>query len=92
VYSEGPQSYSPHWVRASLDPKKSSPPNAADGQTQQPAFPVMQKQQQSPPKPEKQPFKTLSDEQERLVAEIKLHHPKATTEGILKHLEAWGVE
>jgi hypothetical protein len=46
----------------------------------------------SPPKPEKPPSKTLSDEQERLVAEIKKHHPKATTEQILKGLEAWGVE
>jgi hypothetical protein len=47
---------------------------------------------QSPPKPEKPPSKTLSDEQERLVAEIKRHHPKATTEGILRELEAWGVK
>jgi hypothetical protein len=53
---------------------------------------VMQKQQQSPRKPERQPSKTLSEEQERLVADIKRHHPKATTEGILKHLEEWGVE
>ena len=54
----------------------------------QPTYPMMQKQQQSPPKPVEQPSKTLSEEQERLVAEIKRHHPKATTEGILKHLEA----
>ena len=47
---------------------------------------------QSPPKPEKPPSKTLSDEQERLVAEIKRHHPKATTEQIIKDLESWGVE
>jgi hypothetical protein len=50
------------------------------------------KPQQSPPKPEKPPSKTLSDEQERLVAEIKRHHPMATTEGILRELKAWGVE
>ena len=43
-------------------------------------------------KPVKQPSKTLSDEQKRLVAEIKRHHPMATTEQILKDLEAWGVE
>jgi len=30
------------------------------------------------------------EEREQLVAEIKRHHPEATTEGILKHLEAWG--
>ena len=41
-------------------------------------------------KPDKQPLPTLSDEQERLVAEIKRHHPKATTEQILRHLEVWG--
>ena len=52
---------------------------------------VMQKQQ-LPPKPERPPPKTLSDEQKRLVAEIKLHHPMATTEGILEHLKEWGVE
>ena len=46
----------------------------------------------TPPKPEKPPSKTLSDEQRRLVAEIKRHHPMATTEQILKDLEAWGVE
>jgi hypothetical protein len=50
------------------------------------------RQNAEPPKnkPVKQPSKTLSDEQERLVAEIKRHHPQATTEQILKHLEAWG--
>ena len=42
------------------------------------------------PKPPEQPFKPLSDEQERSVAEIKRHHPMATTEGILKHLKEWG--
>jgi hypothetical protein len=31
------------------------------------------------PKPPEQPFKPLSDEQERSVAEIKRHHPMATT-------------
>ena len=46
----------------------------------------------TPPKPERQPFKTLSEEQERLVAEIKRHHPQATTEGILEELEVWGVK
>ena len=91
-YSEGPQSYSPHWVRASYDPKKPTPPNAADAQTQQPTYPAMQKQQPLPPKPANQPSKTLSDEQKRLVAEIKRHHPMATTEGILEHLKEWGVE
>jgi hypothetical protein len=30
------------------------------------------------------------EERERLVAEIKKHHPGAITEGIIKHLEAWG--
>jgi len=44
------------------------------------------------PKPAEQPFKPLSDEQERPVAEIKRHHPKATTEQIIKDLESWGVE
>jgi len=50
------------------------------------------RQNAEPPKnkPDKQPFKPLSDEQERLVAEIKRHHPKATTEQILRHLEVWG--
>jgi hypothetical protein len=43
-----------------------------------------------PPKPEKPPSKMLSDEQERLVAEIKRHHLQATTEQILRHLEVWG--
>ena len=43
-----------------------------------------------PPKPEKPPSKTLSDVQKRLVAEIKRHHPKATTEQIVKDLDAWG--
>jgi hypothetical protein len=53
---------------------------------------MQQKPPPSPPKPERPPSKTLSDEQKRLVAEIKLHHPKATTEGILEHLKEWGVE
>ena len=50
------------------------------------------RQNAEPPKnkPDKQPLPTLSDEQERLVAEIKRHHPKATTEQILRHLEVWG--
>jgi hypothetical protein len=68
-YSEGPQSYSPHWAKTLLKPK-----------------------QPSPPKPAEQPFKPLSDEQERLVAEIKRHHPKATTEQILEDLERLGGE
>jgi len=34
--------------------------------------------------------KAQLEERERLVAEIKKHHPGATTEGIFKHLEAWG--
>jgi hypothetical protein len=92
VYSEGPQSYSPHWGRTLLKPQEPSPANTVGCQTQQPAYPVTQKQHSSPPKPEKPPSKTLSDEQERLVAEIKRHHPMATTEGILKHLKEWGVE
>jgi hypothetical protein len=29
-------------------------------------------------------------ERARLVAAIKLHHPKLTTEEILEELEAWG--
>jgi hypothetical protein len=53
---------------------------------------MQQKPPPSPPKPEKPPSKTLSDEQKRLVAEIKRHHPMATTEGILRELEAWGVK
>ena len=48
VYSEGPQGYSPHWGRTLLKPKEPSPANAAGHQTQQPTYPVMQKQQQSP--------------------------------------------
>jgi hypothetical protein len=48
------------------------------------------RQNAEPPKPERLPSKTLSDEQERLVAEIKRHHPMATTEAILRDLEAWG--
>ena len=42
------------------------------------------KQQQQPPK--------MTDQQARLVADIKRHHPNATTEGILEELKAWGVE
>jgi hypothetical protein len=38
----------------------------------------------------KQPSPTQLEERERLVAEIKKHHPKATTEQIVKDLEAWG--
>jgi hypothetical protein len=30
------------------------------------------------------------EERERLVAEIKKHHPKATTEQIVRDLEDWG--
>jgi hypothetical protein len=36
------------------------------------------------------PSKAQLEERERLVAEIKKHHPGATTEGIIRHLEAWG--
>jgi hypothetical protein len=53
---------------------------------------LLKPKQPLPPKPERPPSKTLSDEQERLVAEIKRHHPKATSEQILRDLEAWGVE
>jgi hypothetical protein len=53
---------------------------------------LRQNAEPSPPNPERPPSKTLSDEQERLVGEIKKHHPKATTEGILEHLKEWGVE
>jgi hypothetical protein len=49
-----------------------------------------QEQQQSSPKPAKQPSPMQLEERERLVAEIKRHHPKATTEVILAELEAWG--
>jgi hypothetical protein len=66
------------------------PVETAGRQTQQPTYPVIQKQQQSPPPPARPPSKTLSDERERLVAEIKRHHPKATTEQIVRDLEAWG--
>jgi hypothetical protein len=38
----------------------------------------------------KQPSPTQLEERERLVAEIKKHHPKATTEQIVRDLEAWG--
>jgi hypothetical protein len=47
------------------------------------------RQNAEPPKPERPASKTLSDEQKRLVAEIKRHHPMATTEGILEHLKEW---
>jgi hypothetical protein len=43
-----------------------------------------------PPKPAKQPSKTRLEERARLVAAIKLHHPKATTEQIERDLEEWG--
>jgi hypothetical protein len=43
-----------------------------------------------PPKPVKQPSPMELEERERLVAEIKRHHPQATTEQIVRHLEAWG--
>jgi hypothetical protein len=66
-YSEGPQSYSPHWARTLLKPK-----------------------QPSPPKPVKQLSKTRLEERARLVARIKLHHPKATTEQIERDLEEAG--
>ena len=36
------------------------------------------------------PSEARLEERERLVAEIKKHHPGATTEGIIKELEAWG--
>ena len=48
------------------------------------------KKQQSPPEPVKQPSKMQLEERERLVAEVKKHHPKATTEQIIEELEAWG--
>jgi hypothetical protein len=51
---------------------------------------VKQKKQQSPPKPVKQPSPMQLEECERLVAEIKRHHPKAATEQIIRDLEAWG--
>ena len=38
----------------------------------------------------KQPSPTQLEERERLVAEIKRHHPQATTEQIIRHLEVWG--
>ena len=38
----------------------------------------------------KQPSPMQLEESERLVAKIKRHHPKATTEQIVRHLEAWG--
>ena len=37
----------------------------------------------------KQPSPTQLEERERLVAEIKRHHPQATTEQIIHHLEVW---
>ena len=43
-----------------------------------------------PLKPKKQPSKMQLEERERLVAEIKKHHPQATTEQIVQDLEAWG--
>jgi len=45
----------------------------------------------TPPTKQQQPSK-MTDEQARLVADIKRHHPNATTEGILEELKAWGVE
>ena len=45
---------------------------------------------QSPPKPKRPPSKMQLEERERLVAEIKKHHPQATTEQIIRHLEVWG--
>ena len=50
------------------------------------------RQNAEPPKnkPIKQPSPMQLEERERLVAQIKRHHPQATTEQILKHLEAWG--
>ena len=50
----------------------------------------MSKQQESPPKPKKPPSEMQLEERERLVAQIKKHHPKATTEEIIADLEAWG--
>jgi hypothetical protein len=73
-----------------LKPKEASPTNTAGRQTQQPTHPVMQEQQQLPPKPIEQPSPMQLEERARLVAEIKRHHPKATTEQIVKDLEAWG--
>jgi hypothetical protein len=43
-----------------------------------------------PSKPVKQPSLMQLEERERLVAEIKRHHPQATTEQIIRHLEIWG--
>jgi hypothetical protein len=43
-----------------------------------------------PAKPAKPPSPMQLEERERLVAEIKRHHPKATTEQIVKDLDAWG--
>jgi hypothetical protein len=50
------------------------------------------RQNAEPPKnkPIKQPSPMQLEERERLVAQIKRHHPKATTEQIIRHLEAWG--
>ena len=48
------------------------------------------RQNAGPPRPKKQPSPMQLEERERLVAEIKRHHPKATTEQIVRHLEAWG--
>jgi hypothetical protein len=48
------------------------------------------RQNAEPPRPKKQPSPMQLEERTRLVAEIKKHHPKATTEQIVKDLEAWG--
>jgi hypothetical protein len=37
MYSEGPQSYSPHWGRKFLKPKTPSPPSTAGQRTEAPA-------------------------------------------------------
>ena len=43
----------------------------------------------TPPTKQQQPPK-MTDVQARLVADIKRHHPMATTEQIIRHLEVWG--
>ena len=47
-------------------------------------------EQQSQPKPENRPSPTQLEERARLVAAIQRRHPQATTEQIVRELEAWG--
>ena len=47
-------------------------------------------QNAEPSKPVKPLSPTQLEERERLVEEIKRHHPSATTEEIVKHLDVWG--